>query len=33
MITGDITGFSYAKSSMGGKMANILKGSRSRPNG
>jgi curli biogenesis system outer membrane secretion channel CsgG len=26
MITGDITGFSYAKSSMGGKMANILKG-------
>lgn len=26
MITGDITGFSYAKSSIGGKMANILKG-------
>lgn len=26
MITGDITGFSYAKSSIGGKMANVLKG-------
>ncbi len=26
MITGDITGFAYAKSSIGGKMANVLKG-------
>jgi curli biogenesis system outer membrane secretion channel CsgG len=26
LITGDVTGFSYAKSSMGGKMSNILKG-------
>ncbi|MCX5760348.1 MAG: hypothetical protein NTW72_02385 [Gemmatimonadetes bacterium] len=26
MITGDITGFAYAKSSVGGKMANVLKG-------
>lgn len=26
LITGDITGFSYAKSSIGGKMANVLKG-------
>jgi len=26
MITGDITGFAYSKSSIGGKMANVLKG-------
>lgn len=26
LITGDITGFSYAKSSIGGKMANVFKG-------
>jgi len=26
LITGDITGFSYAKSSIGGKMTNVLKG-------